>query len=383
MSNGVAVKALIAPCTFKGSLSAREATSAIARGLASAGVECVELPLSDGGEGLVDCFLNLPGSQRIELRVTGPLPGMSVAAAYALLAGGEVAAVEMAAAAGLPLLSAEQRDPMGTTTRGFGEMILDAVRRGAGRLILGIGGSATVDGGAGVASAMGARLLNSRGELLADGGGALRELARIDAAGLKSALCGAEVLVACDVDSPLLGPGGAARVFGPQKGATPEMVEELEKGLARLAERIREDLGRDVAELPGSGAAGGLGAGLVGFLGAELAPGAQLVMDAVGFDDKLEGTDLLVTGEGRLDSQSLRGKAPAAAARRAAGRGVPAVALAGSAELGEEELRAAGMVRAWGLVDLAPAEECMARTAELLEELARRHAAQMREIAES
>ncbi len=381
-TKSVMLKILVAPCTFKGSSSARDAAAAIARGLRASGAECFELPLSDGGEGLVDCFLSLPDSERVTLQVKGPLPGMSVSAAYALLEGGKVAAIEVAAAAGLPLLPEARRNPMLATTRGFGELILDAVRRGAERLVLGIGGSATVDGGAGMAAGLGLRLLDEAGEELPDGGGELRRLSRIDASGLASELHGVELLVACDVNSPLLGAEGAARVFGPQKGAAPEMVEDLEMGLSRLAARLNEDMGRDVADLPGAGAAGGLGAGLVGFLGARLLPGAELVMDAVGFDARLKEADLLVTGEGELDGQSLRGKAPAAAARRAEAAGVPAVALAGRTELDAGELSAAGLARAWQLLDLAPAAECMQRTVELLEELARRHAAEMREIAE-
>jgi glycerate kinase len=209
----------------------------------------------------------------------------------------------------------------------------------------------------------------------------LSELARVDVSGLDPAVRGLRIEVACDVDSPLLGPTGAARVFGPQKGATPEMVEQLEAGLARLAGRLREDLGKDVAEIPGAGAAGGLGAGLLGFLGARLVPGAELVMDAVGFGARLDRAALLVTGEGRLDGQSLRGKAPAAAARRAQKAGKPAVALVGSLGLSPEELPAAGLVRAWALRELAAEAECLARAAELIEELARKHAGEMAELA--
>jgi glycerate kinase len=305
---------------------------------------------------------------------------MRVRAAYALLEDGGLAAMEMAAAAGLPLLTEAQRNPMLTTTRGLGELLLDAARRGAGRVVLGVGGSATVDGGAGMAAAMGWRLADAEGSVLEDGGGALRELERIEAPPASGDAAGQEVRVACDVDSPLLGEEGAARVFGPQKGATPEMVEKLEAGLARLAECLERDLGRAVARLPGAGAAGGLGAGLAGFLGAELVPGAQLVMDALDFDARLDGADLLVTGEGCLDGQSLRGKAPAAAARRAMERGVPAVALAGSVGLGGDDLRDVGIHRAWALTGLADAEECMARPAELLEQLAGARAGEIREL---
>ena len=354
----------------------------MARGLASEGLEPSELPLSDGGEGLVDCFAGLPGARRVEVEVPGPL-GRPVRAGYVLMDDGRLAAIEMAAAAGLPLLSPSDLNPMLTTTRGVGALLADAARRGARRVILGIGGSATVDGGAGLAAELGVRLLDAEGRALPDGGGALRNLASIDAGGLDPEVAALDVKVACDVDSPLLGETGAARVFGPQKGATPEMVEALEAGLTRLAERLEADLGRRVADLPGSGGAGGLGAGLAGFLGAELAAGAELVMDALDFDARLGDAELLVTGEGRLDGQSLRGKAPAAAARRAARRGVPAAALAGSMDLAAGELKAAGLVRAWALDELAPVAECLARPAELIEELARRHAAEMRELTRS
>jgi len=384
------MKVLVAPCTFKGSLSARRAAAAIARGLAAAGLETAELPLSDGGEGLVDCFLALPGAERVEIEATGPM-GRPVPAAYALLFPSpkpkaqspkpSVAVIEMAASSGLPLVPEAERNPMLATTRGFGELIRDAARRGARSLILGIGGSATVDGGSGMAAALGVRLLDDRGRALADGGGALEKLSRIDAGGLDPAVRALDIKVACDVDSPLLGPTGAARMFGPQKGATPEMVERLEAALARLADRIRLDLGREVAALPGAGAAGGLGAGLVAFLGARLVPGADLVMDALGFDQRLRSARCLVTGEGALDAQSLRGKAPVAAARRAARAGAPAVALVGTMRLSAEEARQAGLHRVWQLAELAPAAECVTRAEELLERLSRTHAAEVAGLA--
>ena len=378
------MRVLVAPCTFKGSLSARRAAAAMARGLASAGLETAELPLSDGGEGLVDCFLSLPGTERIEVGATGPM-GRPVRAAYALMAGAGrgplTAVIEMAAAAGLPLVPEPERDPLRATTRGFGEMIGDAARRGARRLILGIGGSATVDGGCGMAAALGIRLLDAAGAELPDGGGALERLHRIDGRGLDPAVRDLEISVACDVDSPLLGPTGAARMFGPQKGATPEMVERLEAALARMAERTRLDLDRDVAALPGTGAAGGLGAGLVAFLGARLVPGADMVMDALGFDERLRGVGCLLTGEGALDVQSLRGKAPVAAARRAARAGVPAVAIAGRSLMGPADALAAGFSHVWELLELADAAECMLRAEGLMEELSRRHAQEIASLA--
>ncbi|HOX05666.1 MAG TPA: glycerate kinase [Planctomycetota bacterium] len=380
------MRILVAPCTFKGSLSARLAAAAIARGLVSAGLEADELPLSDGGEGLVDCFLTLPGAERVEVEATGPM-GRPVRAAYALLSpstpGSQpaTAVIEMAASSGLPLVPEAGRNPLLATTRGFGELILDAARRGARSLLLGIGGSATVDGGAGMAAALGVRLLDDRGRELPDGGGALERLARIDAAGLPPAIRALEIRVACDVDSPLLGPTGAARMFGPQKGATPEMVERLEVALGRMAGCVLADLDRDVAGLPGAGAAGGLGAGLVAFLGARLVPGADLVMDAVGFDARLRSARCLVTGEGALDVQSLRGKAPVAAARRAARAGVPAAALVGCARLPADEARGAGLARVWQLTELAPPADCVARAGEMLERLARCHAGEIAALA--
>lgn len=374
------MRVLVAPCTFKGSLSARLAAAALARGLVSAGLEAEELPLSDGGEGLVDCFLAAGGARRIELEVTGPM-GRPVRAAYALTEGQggspATAIIEMSASSGLPLVPEKERNPLVATTRGFGELILDAARRGAGRLILGIGGSATVDGGSGMAAALGVKFLDSGGRELPAGGGALLNLARIDVGGMPAEVRRLEVRVACDVDSPLLGPTGAARMFGPQKGATPAMVEQLEAALARLASRVREDLGRDVAGLPGAGAAGGLGAGLVAFLNGKLVPGAEMVMDAIGFDARLARAQALLTGEGALDEQSLRGKAPVSAARRALRAGVPAAAVVGRAKLAAAEAEGAGIRRVWQLVDLAPAEECIARTEALLEQLARSRAAEL------
>jgi glycerate kinase len=287
----------------------------------------------------------------------------------------------MAASSGLPLAPEAERNPMLATTRGFGELIRDAARRGARRLILGIGGSATVDGGAGMAAALDVRFLDAGGGALPDGGGGLEKLARIDASVLDAAVRGLDIRVACDVDSPLLGPTGAARMFGPQKGATPEMVERLEAALARMADRVRTDLGRDVAGLPGAGAAGGLGAGLVAFLGARLVPGADLVMDAIGFDERLRASRCLVTGEGAIDIQSLRGKAPVAAARRAHRAGLPAVALVGCARLTADEACGVGLTRVWPLTELASAPECVVRAEELLERLARAHAAEIAALA--
>jgi glycerate 2-kinase len=375
------MKIMLAPCTFKGSLSAREAAQAMARALVSTDISVEIQPVSDGGEGLVDCFLALEGWQRCQCRVQGPMPGMSVEAVYARSLSGHQAVIEMAAAAGLPMVPPDQRNPLLATTRGFGELMLDALESGARRLILGLGGSATVDGGAGMAAALGLGLFDKNGQQIPDGGGGLSSLERIDASALSPQLQQAVIEVACDVDSPLLGPDGAAAVFGPQKGATPEIVAELEAGLTRLADCCRDCLGRDVRELVGAGAAGGLGAGLNAFCGAQLLPGADLLMDAVGFSDRLAGVDLLITGEGSMDRQSLRGKAPAVAARRAAEAGVPVLVIAGSLQLEAEQLSSAGISAAWQLTDLAPVEECINRAGQLIEQLLKSRLAEIKELA--
>jgi len=323
-------KVVVAPDSFKGSMTALEACHAISEGLrevwADAEIACV--PMADGGEGTVRALVDATRGRVVELRVTGPL-GDPVDAFYGLLGDGRTAAIEMAAASGLPLVPISLRDPTIATTYGTGELIGDALARGARRLIVGIGGSATNDGGAGMAQALGFRLLDARGRDLAPGGAALRNLARVEPPASGTIPDDLEVTVACDVDNPLCGPRGASSVYGPQKGATPAEVRELDAGLAHFATILERDLGADVADLPGAGAAGGLGAGLVAFLDGALVPGAEVVMDAVGLREKLSGAALCITGEGRLDSQTPNGKAPAGVARLAAELGIPVVAIGG------------------------------------------------------
>ncbi|MFP4056951.1 MAG: glycerate kinase [Candidatus Brocadiia bacterium] len=325
------MKIVVAPDSFKECLPAQEAARAMARGVRAAAPEAhvLAVPLADGGEGTVRALAAATGGTLHRHRVTGPL-GEPVDAELGILGDGRTAAIEMAAASGLPLVPPDRRDPAGTTTRGTGELIAAALDRGADRLVLGIGGSATVDGGAGMAQALGARLLDADGQPIGPGGGELRRLARIELADLDPRLAKATCQVACDVDNPLLGPNGAARVYAPQKGASPEMVERLEACLGRLADIVERDLGVDVRHVPGAGAAGGLGAGLVAFLGAELRPGIELVIDAVGLEGKLAGADLVLVGEGQVDEQTARGKVPVGVARLARRLGVPAVAIAGS-----------------------------------------------------
>ena len=326
------MRIVIAPNAFKGSLSALDAAQAIAEGVrvATPDAELVVLPIADGGDGTVDALVAAAHGEHRRLRVRGPL-GEPVDASYGVIDRGSTAVIEMATAAGLVLLPQQKRDPRVTTTYGVGELMQAAYDNGARHFIVGIGGSATNDGGAGMAQALGYHLLDEQGHELAPGGLALKRLARIHVGGVHANWKETDVRVASDVSNPLTGPNGASAVYGPQKGATPEMVTELDAALARLAEVIRRDLGVDVELLPGAGAAGGLGAGLVAFAGARLRPGAEMVMEALKLDEKLDSAELVITGEGRLDAQTARfGKGPAAVARHARNAGIPVIGIAGS-----------------------------------------------------
>jgi glycerate kinase len=334
------MRIVVAPNAFKGSLSAVEAAEAIAEGarIAAPDADLVLVPIADGGDGTVDALVVATQGERRTVRVRGPL-GDPVDAEYGLIDAGSTAVIEMAKAAGLALVPPAKRDPRITTTYGVGELLQHAYDRGARHFVVGIGGSATNDGGAGMAQALGYHLLDETGRELPPGGLALKRLARIHVGGVHANWKETEVDVACDVTNPLTGPHGASAVYGPQKGATPEMVAELDAALHHFAEIIRRDLGVDVEHLPGAGAAGGLGAGLVAFLGARLRPGAEMVMEAVHLDERLNQADLVITGEGRLDSQTARfGKGPAGVARHAKNAGIPVVAIGGSVA-DETELR--------------------------------------------
>jgi glycerate kinase len=365
------MRVIVAPDKFKGSLTAAEAAEAIEAGLRRArpDVELVRFPVADGGDGTLAAVLSSGEAERVEAEVTGPT-GEPVTAAFALAPDGS-AMVEMAEASGLRRLPGGVPAPRDATTYGTGELIAAALDRGAARLVLGIGGSATTDGGTGMASALGARFLDGDGNPLAPGGGALMRLAHIETGGLDPRVADLEVTVACDVDNPLVGQDGAAAVYGPQKGARPDDILLLDSALRRYARILREDLGLDLENVPGAGAAGGLGAGAIAFLGAELKPGIELVLELVGFDREIGRADLVVTGEGSLDAQSLRGKAPFGVARAAGANGVPVVALAGQLEVRERELRAAGFEEAHALTSIEPdVERCQEHAAELLERLA-------------
>lgn len=363
------MRILVAPNAFKESLSAREAAEAVARGLERGmpGCDLVLCPLADGGDGTAEALAVATGGRMLTHRVAGPL-GDPVEARWALLGDGTTACIEMAEASGLRLLPPERRNPLVTTTRGTGELLLAALDVGVQRIIVGVGGSATVDGGSGLARALGYRFLDEEGREVPEGGAGLLRLARIDASGADPRLAQVDVVVACDVENPLLGDRGAAKVFAPQKGASPEDVELLEAALARFAQVVERDMGVDVAGIPGAGAAGGLPAGLVAFCGARCLPGAQVVMEAVGFDRLLGGADLVVTGEGALDASTAHGKAPAAVARAAARAGVPVVALAGALLPGYEALRGGGLTAAFACTRRpASVEEAMASAAAWLE----------------
>lgn len=322
---------VIAPDKFRGSLTAFEAAQAIAVGVrrADPGADTHLAPMADGGEGFVEALVEATGGVYREAEVSGPL-GDPAVARFGLLGGGNTAVLAMAAASGHALVPPGRRDILRASTRGTGDLMLAAAGYGGDRLIVGIGGSATNDGGAGMAQALGYRLLDRDGRDLPPGGGALGELDRIDASGVRPELRDFRIEVACDVASPLCGPLGASRVFGPQKGASPEQVDRLDANLAHLAAIIRRDLGVDVLDLPGGGAAGGLGAGLVAFAGATLRPGVDLLIEALGLRSRLMAADLCITGEGCLDASSAAGKTVCGVVGLARDLGVPSLVLAGT-----------------------------------------------------
>jgi glycerate kinase len=363
------MKVVVAPDKFKGSLSAPDVARAMARGVAAAapGAEVVQVPMADGGEGTVEALVAATGGGFLEAEVTGPL-GEPVAARFGMLGDGRTAVIEMAAASGLVLVPPEWRDPWRATTRGTGELLLAAIAAGAHRVIVGIGGSATNDGGAGLGQALGYRMLDATGRDLEPGGGALSSLDRIDPAGRDPRLEETVVLVACDVTNPLCGPTGASAVYGPQKGASGSMIAALDGNLEQYARIVARDLGRAIRDLPGAGAAGGLGGGLVAFASGRLEPGVTLVIEAVDLARRLQGAALCLTGEGAIDASSAFGKTAVGVARLARGLGCPTIALAGTIGPGAEAVLAEGIDAYFSLcpgpIALA---EAMTHTAVLLE----------------
>lgn len=339
-------RVVVAPAPFKGALPASAAARAIAAGvrLVLPGADVVALPVADGGEGTMEALVAATGGRRRGVRASDPL-GRTVDAGLGELAGG-VAVVELAQASGYERLTDRERDPEATSTRGTGELILAALDLGARRIIVGLGGSATTDGGLGLAAALGIRALDADGRVLEGRGSDLARVASLDLSGRDPRIDDTAIQVACDVDNPFHGPDGAAHVFGPQKGASPEGVERLDRGLANLADVVRAATGVDLQALPGAGAAGGAAGGLAALLGAELTPGAPLVLDALGFPGRLDGAGLCITGEGRLDETSGGGKAPLAVAAACAAAGVPCVALCGEVALGPGAVRRMGFAAA-------------------------------------
>ncbi|ELQ6016195.1 glycerate kinase [Cronobacter sakazakii] len=345
-------KIVIAPDSFKESLSAMDVAKAIEAGFREiypqAHYVCV--PMADGGEGTVEAMVAATGGQIITTPVTAPL-GNKVDGFFGLLGDGETAVVEMAAASGLHLVPTAQRDPRITTSYGTGELILAALERGVKAIIIGIGGSATNDGGAGMMQALGARFLDGEGRELAPGGAALARLERLDLSALDPRLAQVSVTAACDVDNPLCGEKGASAVFGPQKGATPAIVTELDAALRRFGEQLEAATGKAIIRAPGAGAAGGMGAALLGMLNAELRPGIEIVIESLGLAQAVRDADLVITGEGRLDSQSIHGKTPVGVARVAKQFQRPVVAIAGSLTPDYQIVHEHGIDAAFSVID--------------------------------
>jgi glycerate kinase len=342
-------RVLVAPDKFKGSLSAAEVAAALAAGITAADSSWTvrAVPIADGGDGTVAAAL-AAGWSPVSAPTVGAT-GQPHTTQYAVR--GSSALIELASAVGLATLPGGQLDPLGASTFGLGTVIKHALEAGAGEIIIGVGGSASTDGGAGMLQALGARILDRDGIALGLGGGALADADQLDLSGLHPAVSGTRFSLASDVDNPLLGPLGAAAVYGPQKGAGPDDVELLDTALDHWADVVAAATGTDHRDAPGAGAAGGVGFGLIAALGAVMRPGADLVFDLVGLHDALTGCDLVVTGEGSLDAQTLHGKAPAAVAAAARAKGIPAVAVAGQVRLTPGELQEAGISAAYALVD--------------------------------
>ena len=345
------MKIVVAPDSFKGSVSALEAANAMEQGLRRVFPDAVieKIPMADGGEGTVQSLVDATGGHFQTRRVRAPLEN-EVDAQFGILSDGETAVIEMASASGLTLVKPHERNPLRTTTYGTGELIHTALEAGCRRLIIGIGGSATNDGGAGMVEALGVRLLDTNGKQIQRGGGSLGQLASIDVTNLHPAIAETETVVACDVNNPLTGPDGASHVYGPQKGATSEMIETLDGHLAHFDEVLMQTLGKSFNDIPGAGAAGGLGAGLMAFLNAELRLGVDIMIDAVNLKERVKGATVVFTGEGQLDFQTAFGKTPVGVAKVAKAYGIPVIAIAGGIAEGAEVVHDAGIDAMLGIV---------------------------------
>lgn len=342
---------VLAPDSFKESMTAKEVCIAMEKGLRKIYPDAsyIHVPMADGGEGTVQSLVDASSGIIQQKEVSGPL-GQPVMAQYGILGDGTTAAIEMASASGIHLVTPDSRDPLRTTTYGTGELIRACLDLGIRKIIIGIGGSATNDGGTGMAEALGAKFLDAQGQPLARGGGDLNKLAHIDVSGLDPRLQEVELIVACDVTNPLCGEHGASRVFGPQKGATPEMVQLLDANLSHYAEVVKQQLGKDIRDVPGAGAAGGLGAGLLIFTQAVLRKGIEIVIEYTGLQGKLDDADVVFTGEGGIDFQTKFGKTPYGVAQAAKEAGKPVIAIAGYVGEGIDTLYTEGIDAVFGIV---------------------------------
>ncbi len=374
------MRILIAPDSYKGSLTAIEVAEAMERGFVRvfSDAQVTKVPIADGGEGTVEALVYATGGKIFRTMVADPL-GQPIESFWGALGDRETAVIEMAAASGLTLVPQNKRNPGLTSSFGTGQLIIEAINHGYRKIILGLGGSATNDGGSGMARALGVRFLDGYGASLPEGCLALKNLARIDLTGIDSRVGSTEIIVACDVDNPLCGPLGASAIFGPQKGATPEMVRELDGSLRTFSEVASRVMGRNVADIPGSGAAGGMGAGLLLFTEAVLMSGIQIVIEATGLDSLIERTDLVVTGEGMTDRQTSFGKAPAGIGALAKKHGKVAICLSGSLGEGAEDILEHG-VQAIASITAGPMtlEQCLSQAAPLIEKAAIRFALTLR-----
>lgn len=367
------MKIVIAPDSFKESLTAIQVADSIEKGFRTIfpDADIIKIPMADGGEGTVKSLVDATNGTIIEKTVTGPL-GKAVQAFFGLLGNGKTAVIEMAAASGLHLVPADKRNPLVTTTRGTGELIKAALEQGVEHIIIGLGGSATNDGGAGMARALGVKLLDGKGNEIGEGGGSLDQLATIDVSGLDPRLKFVKIEAACDVDNPLTGERGASAIFGPQKGATPEMVRKLDKNLSHFAKIIEKDLGKSIAEVPGAGAAGGIGGGLLAFLSAELKKGIDIVIEATNLYEHVKNAALVITGEGKIDAQTMYGKTPIGVARTAKKYGVPVIAIAGNIARDSDIVLEQGIDAVFSIVPgVVPLTDAIEHAAEYVERLSK------------
>ena len=374
------MKIVIAPDSYKESLTALEVATEIEAGFREVfpNAEYVKIPVADGGEGTVQAMIEATNGKKVEVEVVAPL-GNKTKAFYGITGDGETAIIEMAAASGLSLVPLDKRNPLHTTSYGTGELIRSALDAGARKFILGIGGSATNEGGIGMLQALGAKLLDSEGHEIPGTGAGLEKLDKIDLSGFDRRLKETKIDVACDVDNPLCGPRGASAIFGPQKGATPDIVQQLDGYLKKFADIVQRDFGINVADTPGAGAAGGMGAAMMGFLNGRLRPGSEIVTEAVGLDAAIKEADLVITGEGRIDGQTIFGKTPIGVARVAKRYGKPVIGIAGSLREDAQVVYEHGIDTIFSIIySICPLEQAMTEGAFNLKFAARNIAATLK-----